>query len=157
MTPEITRADDEAQIRALIDDWAKAARAGDIDGIMSHYAPDVRAFDALLQLQFRGSDAYRKHWQTCLAMCPGPMIFEIHDLNLAVESNLALSDCLGRCGAIVEDGQEKTSWMRGTVGYRRIGGRWMIVHEHWSVPFDPQSGKAMFDLEPEHADRASAA
>jgi ketosteroid isomerase-like protein len=38
--------------------------------------------------------------------------------------------------------------MRGTVGYRRTGGRWLIVHEHYSVPFDPESGKALLRLEP---------
>jgi hypothetical protein len=31
------------------------------------------------------------------------------------------------------------------------------VHDHRSVPFDPQTGKAMLDLTPEHAERASAA
>jgi ketosteroid isomerase-like protein len=155
-TPKISRADDEAQISGLLDDWAKAAMANDIDGIMSHYAPDVRAFDAILQLQFGGTDAYREHWQACLAMCPGPMIFEIHDLTVAVEGDLAFCHGLARCGAI-QDGEEKTSWMRGTVGYRRVGGRWMIVHEHWSAPFDPKSGKALFDLVPEPTERASAA
>ena len=29
--------------------------------------------------------------------------------------------------------------------YRRA---WRIAHEHFSAPFDPESGKALFDLEP---------
>jgi ketosteroid isomerase-like protein len=33
----------EAQIAALIDDRAKAARAMDIGGVVSHYAPDIVA------------------------------------------------------------------------------------------------------------------
>jgi hypothetical protein len=33
----------------------------------------------------------------------------------------------------------------------------MIVHEHFSAPFDPQSGKALLDLEPELLQAASAA
>lgn len=60
---------DEDQIRALIDDWAGALRAKDIDRVMSHYAPDVLAFDAIAQLQFQGRVAYRQHWQACLSMC----------------------------------------------------------------------------------------
>lgn len=151
-----TRADDQAQIRGLLDDWARAAMAGDIDGIMAHYTPGIRAFDAVLQLQFRGTDAYREHWRSCLAMCPGPMIFEIHELDVDIEGDLALSHCLARCGAVM-DGEERSSWMRGTIGHRRIGGRWMIVHEHWSAPFDPESGKVLFDLEPQRRDRATAA
>jgi hypothetical protein len=40
---------------------------------------------------------------------------------------------------------------------RRTSGTWQIVHGHFSTPFDPQNGKAMLDLEPEHTERASAA
>ena len=70
---------DESQIRELLDDWVQAARANDIDGIMGVYALDIVAFDAIARLQFKGADAYRKHWEMCLAMCPGPTIFEIHE------------------------------------------------------------------------------
>jgi ketosteroid isomerase-like protein len=63
----------EAQIRARLDDWAKATRAKDLDRVMSHYAPDVVAFDAIVTLQFKGREAYRKHWEACLTMCPGEM------------------------------------------------------------------------------------
>ena len=71
------KTNEEAKIRELIDHWANAARTSDLDGIMSHYAPDIVAFDAIAQLQFKGKDAYRKHWEACLSMCSGPMIFEV--------------------------------------------------------------------------------
>jgi ketosteroid isomerase-like protein len=38
--------------------------------------------------------------------------------------------------------------MRATVGFRKSGGRWQVVHEHWSAPFDPATGKVMTDLAP---------
>lgn len=49
--------------------------------------------------------------------------------------------------------EEKTrAWFDGykgaTLGCRRIDGRWLIVHDHESVPFDPASGQALIDLEP---------
>jgi uncharacterized protein (TIGR02246 family) len=152
-----TRADEEVRIRRLIDDWAKAVRASDIDAIMAHYAPDVRAFDAIAQLEFKGADAYRKHWQACIAMCPGPMIFEIHDLGIEVGDGLAFGHYLLRCGAAGADGEQKSGWMRVTVCWRKRSGTWRVVHEHFSAPFDPASGKALLDLEPERAERASAA
>jgi ketosteroid isomerase-like protein len=37
---------------------------------------------------------------------------------------------------------------RATVCYRKIYGSWMVTHEHNSVPFDPQTGKASLNLEP---------
>ena len=139
----------EADIRSLIDSYASALRAVDIDRIMSHYAPDVVAFDAIGQLQFKGVDAYRKHWEACLAMMKGAsMIFDIHDVNITAGDDLAFHHHLVRCGMTTESGEEKASWMRVTAGYRKIGGAWKIVHEHISTPFDPESHKAIFDLQP---------
>ena len=144
----LTKADDETQIRGLLDDWAQAASNGHIDAIMAHYAPDLLSFDAIAQLRFKGADAYRKHWQACMEMCSGPMIFEIHDLSITAGDGVAFGHYLLRCGQIGEDGKEQAGWMRGTVCLRKGSGRWAIVHEHLSAPFDPASGKTLLGLEP---------
>jgi len=39
-------------------------------------------------------------------------------------------------------------WVRSTVCLRKSGGDWLIVHEHTSVPFDAESGRATLDLTP---------
>jgi uncharacterized protein (TIGR02246 family) len=148
MNTETAKATAEAEIRELVENWLKAVRTRDIDGVVSHYAPDIVAFDAIARLQFKGVEAYRKHWEACLSLCPGPTIFEIHDLNIAASDDLAFCHCLNRCGATDESGKEKASWMRATVCYRKINGTWRAVHEHWSAPFDMESGKALLDLEP---------
>lgn len=157
MTTGRTKAEDEVRIRATLDDWAKAARAKDIDGVMSHYAADVVAFDAIAALQFRGVEAYRKHYESCFAMCSGPTTFEIHDLNITAGDDMAFGHYLFRCGGTGPDGEEHVGWMRVTVCFRKTNGEWVIAHEHFSAPFDPQSGKALLDLEPEGIERASAA
>jgi uncharacterized protein (TIGR02246 family) len=147
MALQMTRTDEEAQIRGLIDNWMKAARANDIDGVMAAYAPDIRSFDAIAQLQFKGIDAYRNHWQACMAMCPSP-IFEIHDLEIEAGDDVAFGHYLLKCGATGEDGKEQTGWTRATVCWRKRNERWMVTHEHFSVPFDMASGKALLGLEP---------
>jgi uncharacterized protein (TIGR02246 family) len=138
----------EAEIRRLLDDWAKAAGTFDIDRIMETYAPDILAFDAIAKLQFKGAQAYREHWQACAAMCPGPMIFEVHDLAIEASDDVAFGHYLVRCGTINEDGKEQAGYMRATFCCRRTSGKWKIAHEHFSAPFDPQSSKALLDLEP---------
>lgn len=148
MKAEIAETTGEAEVRELVDSWLEAIHARDVDGIVSHYAPDIRAFDAVQQLQFKGTDAYGKHWKACLDMCPGPMTFEIHDLNVTAGDDVAFAHALSRCGATGEDGEEKASWFRMTAGYRRVNGAWKVVHEHFSAPFEIESGKALFDLEP---------
>lgn len=138
----------ETEIRQLIAGWTEAVRGREVDRIMSHYAPDVVAFDAIAQLQFRGVDAYDRHWRACMAMCPGPMFFEMQEPQITAGDKLAFAYFLSRCGAEDGKGEVKASWMRGTQCYRRAGGKWLIAHEHFSAPFDVASGKALFDLRP---------
>ena len=148
MTTDTIPGTAEAEIRRLLERWVHAVRPKDIDAIMSHYLPDVRAFDAVLQLQFKGTEAYGAHWRTCLEMCRGPMIFEMHGLDLTARDDAAFCHYLCRCGGTGPDGKEQSGWMRATACLRKANGRWGIVHEHFSAPFDPASGKAIFDLEP---------
>jgi ketosteroid isomerase-like protein len=39
-------------------------------------------------------------------------------------------------------------WVRATLDCRRVDGRWLIVHDHESVPFDPGTGRALISLRP---------
>ncbi|HEX5078578.1 MAG TPA: nuclear transport factor 2 family protein [Geminicoccaceae bacterium] len=139
---------DEAEIRGLIEDWAEAARAWDIDRIMAAYTPDILAFDAIARLQFKGAQAYREHWQACMAMCPGLMIFEIHGLEIEAVDDIAFGHYLVRCGTVGDDGREDAGFMRATFCCRRTGKMWKIAHEHFSAPFDPASGEALLKLAP---------
>ena len=148
MTMAATRQSAEARIRELIDEWARGVRAKDIDAILAHYASDIVAFDGIGPLQLIGKDAYRKHWKTCLAMCSGPMTFEVHDLDIEAGDDLAFAHYLSRCGGTGTDGKEQAGWFRATVCLRNTRGRWQVAHEHFSAPFDPESGKALLDLEP---------
>lgn len=140
--------DPDAEIREFIGSWLSAVRAQDLDGIADHYAPDILAFDAVSQLRFEGRESYREHWHACFAMNHGPMIFELRDLTVVAGHDVAFSYFLNRCGSVGEDGEERTSWMRGSAGYRKIDGKWTIVHEHFSAPFDMETGEALFDLTP---------
>jgi ketosteroid isomerase-like protein len=40
------------------------------------------------------------------------------------------------------------TWIRDTAIYRRNEGKWQIDHEHYSVPFDPETSRAVFAVEP---------
>ena len=138
----------ETEIRALIDDWTRAFLAKDLDGIMAHYAPDIVAFDAISALQFKGKETNRDHWQTCLGFCQGPMKFELHELTVTASEDVAFSHSLSHCGGTNDEGEEQACWMRGTVCYRKLDGTWRVTHEHFSAPFDMESGKARCDLAP---------
>lgn len=149
MTESTPRQNDEQRVRDLIERWAEAARASDIDAIMACYAHDVLAFDAIAALQFRGHEAYRKHWEMCLQFVQGgEFILEVHDLGVAVDGEVGFAHYLSRCGCKDEQGNEQVGWMRATVCCRKLAAGWRIVHEHYSAPFDPESGKSLTGLSP---------
>lgn len=135
-------------IRETIEAWTRAVRAKDIDAIMAHYAADCRDFDAVAQLQFRGREAYKAHWQACMEFCQGPHTFEPHELEIAAAEDLAFSHFLTHCGGTNEQGEQQSGWLRTTLCMRRIDGQWLIVHDHFSVPFDMKSGELLFNLQP---------
>jgi ketosteroid isomerase-like protein len=154
MTPESTRADDEAQIRGLLEDWVAAARANDLDGIMAVYAPDIRSFDAIAQLQFKGADAYRKHWEWCIGMCSSP-ILEIHDLAIETGGDVAFGHYLLRCGGRAKmarnrsggcaspsatGGRTDGGWSRTSIS--RLPSRWKAARRcSTSSPRPPKNGR----------------
>lgn len=148
MITENHKTTDEAQIRQLVDDWVKAVRAKDIDGLMSHYAPDSLLFDILPPLEHKGASAYRKLWEGCFPYFQDSIGFEIRDLSVTVGSDVAFSHSLNRMSGTTTNGEKIDNWMRATVCYRKIDGKWMVVHEHVSVPVDVETNKALFDLKP---------
>ncbi len=140
---------DETQIQQLIDGWVKALRAKDIEGIMSHYAPDILLFDIAPPLQYKGADAYRKNWEEWFATWEGQIGYEIRDLSITVGDAVAFSHSLNRIRGKRTNGEDTDVWVRVTAGFRKIDSKWRITHEHSSVPFYMDgSYKAAVDLKP---------
>lgn len=138
----------EARIRALIDAQIKAVRAKDVDASMSNYAPDIVSFDVVSTLQKVGLDECRKRAKEWFSSFPGPIEYEISELSISAGDAFAFSHSLNHVNATNNDGKKIDMWWRATAGYRKIDGQWLITHEHMSVPFDVQSGKASLDLKP---------
>jgi uncharacterized protein (TIGR02246 family) len=146
---EKSKSVDEAQIRQLIDGWAKALRTKDVDGVMSHYARDILLFDIAPPLQNKGADAYRKNWEEWFTTWQGPIGYEIRDLSITAGGGVAFSHSLNRIHGKRTNGEETDVWVRVTACLRRIEGKWLITHEHASVPFYMDgSYKAAVDLKP---------
>ena len=55
--------DDEREIRELIQRWAAAVHAGDLDTVLADHAEDIVMFDVPPpDERVRGLDAYRQTW-----------------------------------------------------------------------------------------------
>lgn len=140
----------ENTVSQLVQQWADAASAGNLEQVMALYTPDIVAFDALGPLQHKGAQAYREHWEMCMSFVPpgGKMIMEPHEVNVTVEGKIAFVHYVARCGCIDDKGAEQVGWMRATVCCRHTADGWRIAHEHYSSPFDPQTMKIAENLQP---------
>ncbi len=148
MTTDNGKATDEAQISALIDDRVNAVRAKDVDGAVANVAADILSFDVVNPLQSIGSDACRKRAEQWFSSFDGPIGFEIRDLNITTGHDVAFCHGLNHVTATTAAGGKLDMWWRATVCLRKTDGKWMITHEHNSVPFNMDNGKASLDLKP---------
>jgi len=119
----------ENQIRSLIENWAKAVRNGDMKGIIAHHTDDIIMFDVPFPLQSKGIDEYKKTWDLFFKYSPGGEgSFNITELKIISGENIAFAHGLLLIGG------EKSPSCRLTIGLKKIGGKWLIAHEHHSAP-----------------------
>jgi ketosteroid isomerase-like protein len=116
----------ENQIHTLVENWAAAVRARDIEGAVAHHTDDIVMFDVPLPLQSRGLADYRKTWELFFANNRGGAgSFDVADLHVTA------SDTVAYCHALLKIFD---STARLTMGLRRERGRWLVAHEHHSYP-----------------------
>ncbi|MEO5925684.1 MAG: nuclear transport factor 2 family protein [Bryobacteraceae bacterium] len=147
-TTENRTATEEAQIRALLDARAKAVRSKDVDGTLANVAADIILFDVVNPLQHIGSGGSRARAEDWFASFEGPIGFEICELSVTAGDDVAFCHGLNHVEATRKDRGKVDMFWRATVCCRKIGGKWMITHEHNSVPFDMETGKASLSLKP---------
>ena len=54
----------------------------------------------------------------------------------------------GSLSGTLNTGQKTDYWLRWTACFRKINGKWLIVHHQNSVPVDLQTGRAVLSLKP---------
>ena len=144
------KSEDEAKIEALAAAFTAAVNAKDVDAIMKVYVPDesLVIFDIIPPRQYVGANAFRTDWENFVAMFKGPMKFEISDLHIAADGTLGYSHSIQHISGTNAKGQPIDLTVRDTAAYRKIGGNWLVVHEHISVPVDLATGKPDLELKP---------
>lgn len=145
---ETPHSGDEASIRGLVAGWSRALEARDADGLVAHYAEDAVIFDCVAWGVALGREELRKIWRNCLPHFPARFQSVHRDLRVAVGGDAAFIHALHRI-VPEEPHPAGDTWMRATACYQRIEGRWLAVHEHVSIPFDPMTGRAVFIADPD--------
>lgn len=127
--------DDRAEVRALIERWANAVHAGDLETVVAGHADDIVMFDAPPPDDgVRGMDAYRDTWPPFFEWQRQGASFEIVELDVTAADDVAFAWALLRCGTAEELKADPQNRLRLTIGLRKQDGRWTVAHEHHSFP-----------------------
>jgi ketosteroid isomerase-like protein len=137
------------QITKRMQDWRVSFEAKDVDAIMSFYADGdaFSAFDLMPPIEFRGGEMWRQNWVDFFQTFEGPLQVEFSNLEVIASPDLSIARLMVRLTGSM-NGQSSDMWVRSTNCFRLIGGEWLMVHDHVSMPLDFATGKSLMHLTP---------
>ncbi len=137
---------DKAEILALNQRLLDAFSRRDIDAVMACYMDDKEAvfYEDTIPFQFTGTGSLRKVNQDAFQ--------SVSQFHAGVEGGISVvvsGDLAAAHYTIPNTWTDKSGThsqrSRYTQVLRKIGGKWLIWHEHFSVPYDPATGKAVLE------------
>ena len=121
-------------LRRRIEALAQAIRDKDLGQLMTFYDRDVEVFDLRASLNVTGAGAYRNNLEQWFDSFEGPLGFELHNLRIVPGEPTAFCHYLALIAGARPGGRVSGYWVRGTTGFERRGGEWLVTHEHISQP-----------------------
>ncbi|MEU4704255.1 YybH family protein [Nonomuraea dietziae] len=134
----------DSDVRALLESRVDVSQVKDIDRLMSHYSSDIVYYDAVAPLQFVGAEEVRRNFVRWFDGYDGPISLETRDLTIATSGDVAFAHMLHLDAGKRTNGLQSAIWVRSTVCCQRSGGKWLITHEHISLPINPENLQAWF-------------
>ena len=128
------RVRDDTSVRDRVASLAQAIRDKDIDYLMTHYAPDVVAYDVTPPLAVLSAADYRKKFEQWFASMRGPIDYEMDDLRISMSESHAFCHCVSHVRGTQTDGEKADYWVRVTTCFQKANGQWLVGHEHVSMP-----------------------
>lgn len=135
----------QIEIKALQERLMAAIRVKDYDAIMACYIPGEKlfVFDVVPPRQYVGALAYKADWKAALTPFKGPVTVSMSDLAIFTNgSDLAYGHSIQDFSGTDANGGKLAFVLRATDIYRKVNGKWLIEHEHYSVPVDLTTAKA---------------
>ena len=128
------RTSNESVIREFVENWARAVRAKDLNGILANHSPDMLMFDVPPPLQSKGIEAYKKTWDLFFSWSQDSGVFDISEMRITAGNDVAFVAALMRCAGTEPNGHKIDLEFRLTIGLHKIGDQWIVTHEHHSLP-----------------------
>jgi ketosteroid isomerase-like protein len=137
---------DKAEVMALNQGLIAAYNSKDVSGIMAFYSDDPNAvfFEDTIPLQLNKAALTKAN--EFFKSVPD-FHARVESVDVVVSGDLAVAHYI-----ILTNWTDKSGTHAQTSSYTRVdrkeGGKWLVWHEHFSVPFDPATGKVVLDAKP---------
>jgi uncharacterized protein (TIGR02246 family) len=128
------RTADEDAIRDLVENWARAVRTKNLNGILANHSPDILMFDVPPPIQSKGIESYKRTWDRFFSWFRDSGVFDVSEMNVTAGKKVAFVTALMRCAGTEANGERTELGVRLTIGLRKIGDQWIVMHEHHSIP-----------------------
>ncbi|MET9311940.1 nuclear transport factor 2 family protein [Kribbella sp. NPDC003505] len=138
----------EVEIRERVEVLLDAVRTGDLDAVKTIFAPGLVSFDIEPPLRHLGAEKKWANWERVFTVFETPLEYEVRDLTVLVDGDLAVVYSLNHMNAALKPGGKIDYWLRWTAAWQKIDGQWLIVHDQVSVPTNFETGTAAMDLMP---------
>ena len=125
---------DDSSVRDRVASLAQAIRDKDLDSLMTHYAPDVVAYDVMPPMAVLCAADYRKNFERWFVTMRGPIDYEMNDLRISMSESHAFCHCVSHVQGTRTNGEKADYWVRVTTCFQKANGQWLVGHEHVSMP-----------------------
>ncbi len=139
-----------AAIKVLEANFVAAVNAKDAAKIMANYehSPSLVVFDLIPPRQYTGWEAYKKDWEGVLSGCKSAPKMEMTELSIDTGAKYGFGHNIQHFSCAGTNGAPMDMTFRVTDGYKKLHGKWLIAHEHVSVPVDLATGKPDLNSRP---------
>jgi uncharacterized protein (TIGR02246 family) len=122
----------------MLDHYAAAVRAKDVDALVGLYADDVRTFDLWSAWSYDGKPAFREMVTEWFGSLPDDEVVavEFDEVRTQAGEDVAAVSAFTTFAAVAPDGTELRSMNNRLTWILRkdADGAWKIAHEHTSAP-----------------------
>lgn len=139
----VDRPADEQAIRDLFAEWFDASERRDLEASIAPIADEIVSYEHETPQEYRGRDGVRQVCAAGFEYQVGDFRWDVPDLEIRVEGDLAVAWGLNRMRTVEAGGRVREQWSRGTRVFERRNGRWLMTHQHVSFPIDSDGRASM--------------
>ena len=135
---------DKAYLQKIWDGWATLDPAN----VAQFYAPGPNTFFDIAPLKYSSWDEYQEGVKKVLAGYKSAVFMVNSDAAVHQHGDLVWTTATVKNDMTTKNNKHEMGNFRWTAVFEKQDGKWLIVHDHVSVPADFETGKAVLDLKP---------